>query len=308
MRINDMKPMSNYTIAILAIFACILWSTAFAGVKIGLQYSEPISFAGIRFIISGLLLIPFWITKKRSLKRVFKNWKMIFITSIFQTILLYSLLFWALTYISGTITAIITGSSPLITALTAHILTKNDKLNRYKLLSITIGIIGIAIITLTSAESNLSNNHYIFGIVLLLLSCISSSIGNIIISHRKSFINPIALNSSQMLLGGIILLIISLPLNGLPRIPTEVNFYIALLWLSFISAVAFSIWFILLKTQDVKVSDLNIWKFVIPIFGAVFSWILIPGESPEFMTILGMLIAGGSILMYNLTPTNKNTV
>ena len=103
-----------------------------------------------------------------------------------------------------------------------------------------------------------------------------------------------------MFVGGIFLFITALIVNGTPNIPKSPVFYAALLWLSFISAAAFSIWFILLKRKNVKVSDLNVWKFIIPIFGALFSWILIPGEYPEFITILGMLIAAFSILMYNL--------
>jgi drug/metabolite transporter (DMT)-like permease len=40
-----------------AIIACLLWSTAYAGIKIGLQYDTPFHFAGVRFIISGFIII-----------------------------------------------------------------------------------------------------------------------------------------------------------------------------------------------------------------------------------------------------------
>lgn len=33
----------------LAILACLLWSTAFVGIKIGLEYTTPMQFAGTRF-------------------------------------------------------------------------------------------------------------------------------------------------------------------------------------------------------------------------------------------------------------------
>jgi drug/metabolite transporter (DMT)-like permease len=42
-----------------AIIACLLWSTAYAGIKIGLQYDTPFHFAGVRFLISGLIILPF---------------------------------------------------------------------------------------------------------------------------------------------------------------------------------------------------------------------------------------------------------
>ena len=54
------------------------------------------------------------------------------------------------------------------------------------------------------------------------------------------------------------------------------------------SAAAFSIWFHLLS--QVKVSQLNIWKFLIPLVGAALSWLLIPGEHPDLPTLAGMVL------------------
>ena len=43
---------------ILAIFACLLWGSAFAGAKIGFEYTTPLHLSGMRFMLAGLLLIP----------------------------------------------------------------------------------------------------------------------------------------------------------------------------------------------------------------------------------------------------------
>jgi drug/metabolite transporter (DMT)-like permease len=73
------------------------------------------------------------------------------------------------------------------------------------------------------------------------------------------------------------------------------------------SAAAFSIWFTLLKRPNVKVSVINIWKFIIPVFGTILSWVLLPDESPDFIAILGMVIIGISIiLMYIRNIWNMN--
>jgi drug/metabolite transporter (DMT)-like permease len=42
-----------------AIIACLLWSTAYSAIKLGLQYDKPFHFEGIRFMISGLIVLPF---------------------------------------------------------------------------------------------------------------------------------------------------------------------------------------------------------------------------------------------------------
>jgi drug/metabolite transporter (DMT)-like permease len=50
---------SKGNIIFWAIIACLLWSIAYAGIKIGLQYDTPFHFAGVRFIISRLMILPF---------------------------------------------------------------------------------------------------------------------------------------------------------------------------------------------------------------------------------------------------------
>jgi len=64
------------------------------------------------------------------------------------------------------------------------------------------------------------------------------------------------------------------------------------------AASAFSLWFKLLQRPGVKVSELNLWKFVIPVLGAILSWLLIPDEHPEWLTVSGMIIITVSLIMF----------
>ncbi|MCP4180846.1 MAG: EamA family transporter [bacterium] len=307
------KHISVFKIILPAILACLLWSTAFAGVKIGLNYCPPLLFAGIRFFISGLLLIPFVIlnSHRRKLeinKRIlginiftFKQWRIVLIVSFFQTFLLYTLYFYGVSIVPAAIAAIVIGGGPLIISVTAHFLANNDKMTRPKISCILLGMAGIVIITLDKSPLTTGGSYLqIIGILMLLVSCIAGGIGNILVSKYKTCINPITLTSFQMIFGGLMLFIASLLVNGTPKIDIKPEFIIALLWLSIVSATAFSIWFKLLQIRIVKVSELNIWKFIIPVFGGIFSWIIIPDEHPTVIIIIGMAITASAVLLYNI--------
>jgi hypothetical protein len=82
-------------------------------------------------------------------------------------------------------------------------------------------------------------------------------------------------------------------------------YYISLIYLSLLSASAFSIWYVLLNRPNIKISFLNIWKFIIPVSGAALSWLLLPDESPETITIIGMLIICFSLILLNLNDGLK---
>lgn len=288
------------SIAIKAIIACLLWATAFAGVKIGLSYSKPLFLAGFRFLIAGLIIIPFSNTGKCYFKKMWENRNLIFIVSLLQTIIMYSLYFTGISKIPGSTAALIIGASPLITAMVTHFSLKDDKFSKDKLFAIFLGLAGIIFIVSGRQVMESVNTANLLGASLLVVSMVVSAFANIIVSRYKGKINPLLLNSYQLTFGGLVLILISLPIEGLPQINWSLEFILALVWLSFISAAAFSLWFSLLKKPGVKVSELDMWKFLIPVFGATFSWILLPEESPTIISIIGMLIITISIILYYL--------
>ncbi|GBC63627.1 EamA family transporter [Desulfonema ishimotonii] len=295
------------TTPLLAILACLLWSTAFVGVKIGLRYSEPLSFAGIRFMLSGLILVPFWWKKRPSAGTVSSHFRGILSVSFFQTTLLYGLFYAGMTRVSGALAAIIVGASPLIAALAAHFFMPDDEMTPAKGLSLCIGMAGVLIISISRNPWTASAGPGEFlGILLLVLSGVSSALGNIVVARDRHHTDPVFLNSAQIFLGGVTLFLISLPLEGLPRLIQPPAYYGALLWLALLSAVAFSLWFMLLKRPGVRVSELNLWKFIIPVCGALLSWIILPGESPRLVPVIGMICIAGAIVLFNLSAMFRN--
>jgi drug/metabolite transporter (DMT)-like permease len=203
--------------------------------------------------------------------------------------------------VPAAIAAVVIGGGPLIIAITAHLLTHNDKMTKPKIACILLGMIGIIIIALDKSPLTGGGSYLqLAGILMLLISAVAGGIGNIVVSKYKSCINPISLTSFQMILGGLMLFTASLFVNGMPKINIKPEFIIALLWLCFVSATAFAIWFKLLQIPIVKVSELNIWKFIIPVFGGIFSWIIIPNEHPTAIIIIGMAITASAVVLYNL--------
>lgn len=289
----------------LAIVACLLWSTAFAGIKIGLQYTPPLQFAGIRFFLSGLIILPLVPSLKIYINTLKNNYRTILIISLVQTIILYALFYMGISLLPAGITAIAIGAQPLFIAVISHIALKNDKLTFRKTISISLGITGIVLIAINKGITESSGLKQLLGLTLLIFSNISSGIGNVIVSKQKEKIHPIILSSIQLSIGGLGLFIISLFIEPFKGFSFPLPYYLSLGWLSFISAASFTIWFILLQRARTVVSDLNIWKFIIPVFGAIISWLVLPDESPELIPIIGMIIIGISLIWYNRLSRRK---
>ena len=281
-----------------AIIACLLWSTAYAGIKLGLEFDTPFHFAGIRFIISGLMILPFTVRPSVYLAMIRNNWKVVAWVTTLQIVINYSLFYQGLNLVPGALGAVIYGAQPLIIALVAAVLHKDDKLTKKKIITIVIGISGVIFISVGRQAFKFGTGLEILGVFMLLTGNVATAASNVIISLKSKTINPFVLSSSSLFLGGVILYLISIPAETKPLGTLPLKYWMILLWLSFMAASAFSIWYKLLQRPGVKVSELNFWKFINPVTGAVLSWLLIPGEKPEWLTITGMVIITASLVMF----------
>ena len=281
-----------------AIIACLLWSTAYAGIKLGLEFDTPFHFAGIRFIISGLMILPFTVRPSVYLAMIRNNWKVVAWVTTLQIVINYSLFYQGLNLVPGALGAVIYGAQPLIIALVAAVLHKDDKLTKKKIITIVFGISGVIFISVGRQAFKFGTGLEILGVFMLLTGNVATAASNVIISLKSKAINPFVLSSSSLFLGGVILYLISIPVETKPLGTLPLKYWMILLWLSFMAASAFSIWYKLLQRPGVKVSELNFWKFINPVTGAVLSWLLIPGEKPEWLTITGMVIITASLVMF----------
>ena len=283
----------------LAVIACLLWSTVYASIKIGLQYDTPLHFAGIRFIISGLMIFPFTVKPSLFITMVWENRKIVAWVTLLQTLMNYILFYTGLNLVPGALGAVIVGSQPLVTAVVAAAMSKGEKLTRRKIVTVIFGISGVILISAGRQAFRLGTAVEMLGVVMILGANIATSVSNVMVSLKSRRINPLVLSSTSLFTGGIIIYLLSILVEGSPKLSMPSQYWVTLIWLSFVSAFAFSLWYKLLQRPHVKVSELNMWKFIIPVAGAILSWILAPGEKPEWLTITGMIIITVSLLLFS---------
>lgn len=295
--------------AIPAIIACLLWSSAFAGVKIGLQYTTPIHFAGLRFMMAGLLVFPLAFRNNPGYFMIIRrNLRMILLFAFMQTFLQYVMFYKGITLIPASVAAIVIGSQPLFVTIVAHYLMPGDRITILKTLIILAGILGVFLVSIGKDPNSLTGSIVMAGILLMLAVNILSGFTNVLVARENMMIPPLVISSASMIIGGIGLFLISIPMEGLHFMVKPEPYYISLAWLSLLSAIAVSIWITLLKRPGTKVSDLNLWKFLIPLFGAVLSWLLVPGEEPQLLSIIGMVVIAVSLVALNLVNRNKHLI
>ncbi|MEG1622876.1 MAG: DMT family transporter [Alistipes sp.] len=282
-----------------ALFASILWSIVNPFIKQGLSYDfTPMNFAGIRFITVGIILFAY--TWHRGMwGEIGHQWRLFANLILINMFMGYTAFYFGVDFVSGAIGSIVMGLTPLINVLLAHLIASDDRITRHKVISMVISLIGLLLIIGTGSDGSPLDWRGIFGIGLLLGSIIFQGYSAISVSEEKGKVDPIFLNAVQMFFGGLLLYGVGLATEGYhPIFGKPIGFYACLAILVFISVFAFSFWFMALRIEGTKVSDINMCRLVSPILGAILSWMMLPDEYPTFSTVAGMIIIVSSLLFY----------
>lgn len=295
----------TYVVCIGALICCMLWGSAFPCVKIGYKLfdvnteSAPslMLFAGTRFALAGILVIIFGsIIKKKFLLPKPKNIWRISLLALFQTAAQYTFFYIGLAHVTGVKSAVLNGLGVFFTILCACFIFRTEKFNLIKLLGCILGFGGVILINL---GGDFSFTFTLLGEGFVIFSGLSSAIAAGLVKIFSKHEDTTALCGYQFLMGGIVLIIIGLSFGG-TYYPNSAGSYFMLLYLGFLSACAFTLQGFLLKYNPV--SKVAVYKSMNPLFGAVFSAIILgeTGQLLSWFTLLALVLVCLGIFVINM--------
>ena len=287
----------------LASVCCILWGSAFPCVKIGYSMFNIVPsnipdiwvYAGIRFTIAGLLVILFEALQKRRITypKSSASLKRVFILALFQTVGQYSLYYIGLANTPGVKASILNGTGVIVLLFVAAFIFRQEKLTAKKLIA---GLIGFSGILLMNIKGGADYGSFKFiGEGFLLLSILSSGVSTCFIKQFSKHDDPVILSGFQFTTGGLMLVVMGLAIGGSVA-PTGFTAWLMMIYQSLISAVAYTLWSVLLKHNPV--SRIAVCKFMVPVFGVILSALFL-GEPITLMCIAALLLVAVSVFVVN---------
>lgn len=271
-------------VALIAAFACFLWGSATPVIKIGNEMFsiesgdtwKLILFAGMRFSLAGLMVILFdsLIRRKPSLPNP-RSWGRIALHGLFQTVLQYTFFYIGVAHCSGVHAAIFSGMSSLLAILMACFLFRQEKPHPGKLVGCVVGFCGILAMNLNGEGGGFSLQGEGAMLVAGLSAAVASCLARIYSRTERS----VVLTGWQFLLGGLCLCGFGLLGGGRISFPSAAS-VLLLMYLSFVSAVAYSLWTLLISRTSV--SMVSIYGFLTPLFGVLLSAIILREADQAF--------------------------
>lgn len=298
---------NRIVIAIGAILCCALWGSATPFIKTGYLLMLPfkdtastILFAGIRFTFAGILTILIYsIARRKFLFPKMENMGKIATVSAFQTVIQYIFFYIGLANTSGVKGTVLSGSSAFFALLVASLIFKQEKLTYKKIIACLFGFAGIVFVNLNGLDFTMNFT----GDCFVLFSTISYAVSSVLVKKYSKDEDPVVISGYQFFMGGIVMIVVGLIFGGKVVVDSGKAFAV-LTYLSFLSAVAYSLWGVLLKYNPV--SKVTIYNFTTPVFGVILSAIMLTENSkvtPLNLIITLALICTG-IIMLNYKKEN----
>lgn len=267
-----------------ALICCALWGSAFPCIKIGYQMFEipqdavatQILFAGLRFTLAGILVILIGSVLSGNLLKINRqNAPKILKLSLLQTVLQYLFFYIGLANTTGVKASIIEGVNVFIAIFVASLIFRQEKLTMGKLAGCLIGFAGVVLVNLNG--NGLDMSFHLNGEGFIFLSTVAYAFSSVYLKRYSKTENPVLLSGWQFVAGGLVMTIMGLLMGG--KITKVTATGIAMLfYLACISAVAYSLWGILLKYNPV--SRVAVFGFMNPVFGVILSAFLL-GEREQ---------------------------
>jgi drug/metabolite transporter (DMT)-like permease len=294
--------MSTHLVAVLqALFVVFLWATSWVLIKIGLQTISPLTFAGLRYVLAFAILLAvllFSEAKKEVRMLPRRYWMRLILLGLLFYAGTQGASFVALAFLPAVMVNLLWSFSSVTVALLGMVwLSERQKLLQWG--GIGLAIIGASIYFYPVAVPESQVIGIIVAFIGILANSISSILGRGI--NRSGEYHPMVVTVVSMGAGSIILLVVGLNVEGIPKI--DLMGWAIILWLAIVNtAFAFTLWNHTLRTLTAMESSIIngtmlIW---IPIFAIIFL-----GENISGKQVIGLVAVGMGTLLVQLRRIAK---
>jgi drug/metabolite transporter (DMT)-like permease len=272
-----------------------VWGTTWFAIRIGLETIPPFLSAGIRCSLAAVVLYVLLRLRKGVIPTTPAAWKVYSALGILTIGLPFALVYWGQQFIPTGLSSILFALFPVTVAVFSHLMLKKEPLNGYKIVSVVLGFMGVAIIF--SSDIAIADSRSILGMLAILVSVFLQAVALILIKKYGDPVSPMAMNFVGMAMGGGMVLLLSLVAErGQPVVWTWQGIA-SLAYLTIIgSVVTFLAYYWLLKRIDAVYLSLS--SFINPIV-AVLIGSLALGERLSPLTFAGAILVLAGMLTAN---------
>ena len=289
-----MRTSSRLPAILQALLVTFLWSTSWVLIKRNLAEIPPLTFAGLRYSLAFLILLPGLWQKRSDVKKLSsKDWLRLAALGVVFYTLTQGGQFITLKYMEAITFSLLLNFTTVLVAIIG-IFTIKEIPSRWQWLGIVIFVVGVLVYFSPASNPTGQWLGFILAGITVCANAVASILGRSV--NRSASIQPIVVTVISMGIGSLLLLGVGLATQGLP--PLSTSAWLTVIWLAVVNtALAFLLWNKSLQVLSAVESSIINNTMLIQI--AVLAWIFL-GETLTVRGILGLVLAAAGALIVNL--------
>ncbi len=291
-----MKVQSHSVAIIEGLLVTIIWASSFVFVKMALAYMGPLTIAGLRYFIGFLVLLPFLAPRLRGLRGLPPRlWVRLLAIGITAYTIANGAAYLSLRYLPAVTLSFMMNLGPLL-VLFAGVVWLREIPTRLQAVGVTVTLAGTALFF----SPGLSSGEPL-GLAIAAVGMISFVTFGILARGlaKDGDIDTLSRTAIPLAIGGGFLLLIALPLEGVPAM--TLNGWAIILFLAFVNtALAYVLYHH--TVQVLTALEMNVLLNLCPLGAGLLAWFLL-GETLTAVQILGLLVVVfGVTLVQQMRP------
>jgi drug/metabolite transporter (DMT)-like permease len=278
----------------------LFWGSSFAVVKVGLEYSPPVLFAGLRAIIGGLAMVltAFLWGGSPNLRR---DWPVFLLLALFNVVLFIGLQTYAIMYLPSGSAAVLVYLQPILVGLLAWPIL-GETLTAAKIVGLLLGFSGIVAVS-AGSFSGAADALSPLGVTLGAASALCWALGTVFFKKYEARVSTLWAVALPFLAGGIMLTAFGVLVEPLGGISWNGAFVGSLAYSGLVGiSVAWVIWFALVRAGEA--SRVASYIFAVPLT-AVLIGVIFLDEPLGYTLLVGAAFVVGGIYLVNREPRSK---
>ncbi len=297
--IAEMPAMRDY---LLLIFLAAIWGSSFMLIKVAVETIPAVPMTTARLLVAAIVMTAIALASGQKFPRGIRVWILIALVAVFGNAVPFGLISWGEESVDSGLAAIMMAIMPLTTLLLAHIFTTDEKLNRWKLAGVILGLIGL--IVLMGPNKLLTLGGDALHQLAIALAAVFYGISALLVKFIKDV--PVRiLTAGILILSAISIMPVALLTSNAALISPSMPSILATIILGiFQTAIAGLIaYFIIRKLGATFFSQLN---FIVPLFGVLFGVVFL-AEKPGLNAILALsiILTGIALARYGIYKAKK---
>ena len=283
---------------------CVVWSSTWLVIKVGLRDLPPISFVAIRFVIAAAILVLVSVGRVRLLPSRRSDYGLLAFTGILMFGLNYTLLFWGELHVSSGLAAVLQATIPIFGMIFAHWLLPDEPLRLQKLLGAFVALGGVMLIC--ARLLSFSGLLAFWGGIGIALGGGAAAFSNVLIKRRAIDLAPAMLAAWQMIFGVVPLVILGFVLDGNP---THFHWTSrSIFCLFYLALIGSSLTFLLLYwlLPRMTVTNLQTISLITPPGAVMLGWALGGEKFPLWSLFGAALVLAGVWLIFRPTKHRES--